>query len=642
MLYARTAAVTAAAVLASLLCQAKDQTWIEVRTPNFIVASNAGEKQARKSAAQLEEIRSVFRQSLKVASSHPSPVITVLAVKDEGSMRELLPDYWAKGHAHPAGLFAGRFNQFCAAVQLDAQGTNPYATFYHEYYHTITVPYFPGLPVWLAEGLAEFYGHTEIEEKFVGMGQADPGLLQELRTNSLIPLETLFQVDHTSPYYNETNKTSIFYAESWALAHYLMLGDRGVHRPLFSAYLEALNQGKGQQQAAIAAFGDLKKLQADLQTYIGKASFLYMKIPMTTTIADDQMTVRPLSEAQVDAYRGEFAMARGHTEDATKILQAGLVLDSNVALLHEYLAMCDFLSGHREPALESVSKAIDLDPKNFFTRYLRAYLATSGRMMGGEPYIEDDLRQAIALNPEFAPSYSLLAVYLAARGQDLEEALTLAQKAVSLQPGDSNAQLSLAQALTRLDKFDEANLAVARASAWATDPAEKSNAENYKVFLQQKRRYESQLSSGSGDRLPSLKTRDSASPSDQQEHEGPVAPFAVSARMEMEISTIGGYSVDLKPYLQSVAEALRHKLAAHLDITLRQTRTVGIEFSVSSDGTPGAMKVASTSGDTKIDQAALDGLAASSPLPAPPKELKSHAVRLSLQVSYISASSEDR
>src|SRR5690348_5777201 len=89
---------------------ARRENWVEVRSPNFIVVSNASEKQARKTALQFEQIRDVFRNSLAVASNHPSPVITILAVKDESSMRELLPEYWAKGHTHLGGIFIYRMN----------------------------------------------------------------------------------------------------------------------------------------------------------------------------------------------------------------------------------------------------------------------------------------------------------------------------------------------------------------------------------------------------------------------------------------------------------------------------------------------------------------------------------------------------
>src|ERR1700722_7917745 len=197
--------------------------WVEVRSANFIVVGNAGEAQARKVVAQFEQIRSVFRDSLPYTKTNSSPVITILAVKDEESLRELLPEYWAeKGHVHPAGIFIGGYNQFQVAINLSAHGDNPYESLYHEYYHSVTVPYFPGLPTWVAEGLADFYGNSVLNDKTANIGMPDVDLIGELRSNKLIPLNVLFKVDHNSPYYHEQNKVSIFYGESWVLMHYLL------------------------------------------------------------------------------------------------------------------------------------------------------------------------------------------------------------------------------------------------------------------------------------------------------------------------------------------------------------------------------------------------------------------------------------
>jgi hypothetical protein len=110
---------------------AKHETWFGARSPNFIVVCNAGEKQTRRTAIRFEQIRAVFRRELELASKHESPVITILAVKDEDSVKALLPEYWAKGHAHPAGMFLSNMNQYFAVVQLDAPGSNPYNTIYH-------------------------------------------------------------------------------------------------------------------------------------------------------------------------------------------------------------------------------------------------------------------------------------------------------------------------------------------------------------------------------------------------------------------------------------------------------------------------------------------------------------------------------
>ena len=45
----------------------------------------------------------------------------------------------------------------------------------------------------------------------------------ELRER-FIPLPELMAVRHDSPLYNEGDRRSIFYAESWALLHYLLMG----------------------------------------------------------------------------------------------------------------------------------------------------------------------------------------------------------------------------------------------------------------------------------------------------------------------------------------------------------------------------------------------------------------------------------
>jgi tetratricopeptide (TPR) repeat protein len=451
--------------------------------------SDAGEKQARKTAVQFEQIRAVFRRSLTVARAHPSPVITILALKNEDSMRAMLPEYWVKGHVHPAGIFFTRMNQFYAAVRLDAQGQNPYEAIYHEYYHALTLPYFPNLPLWVAEGLADFFGNTELTSDHAGMGLPDESLVYVLH-HGFMPLDTLFKVDHSSPFYNETNKTSVFYAESWALIHYLMVADHESHKPALMNYLDALSRGATQDEAASKAFGNLKQLEGALRRYIDSFGFSYLKAPPPPKITDSDMQARELSDAEVDAVKGGFFATRGRTQEARPLLEEAVRLDPKVAAAHQNLAMVEFLDGHREKALESASRAIQLNPKDSLARYLRAYLAFSES--GGivrDPQIEEDLRQAIATNPDFLPPYSLLAVYLAAGSEKLPEAMAFAQKTVSIEPGNSNYQLSLAQVLARMQHFDEAQTVGMRARAAATDSEERELAEQFLSHLAQTRNF---------------------------------------------------------------------------------------------------------------------------------------------------------
>ena len=86
----------------------KPQAWIRLRSPNFIVVTDASEKQARRVAYQFEMIRAVLREFFNSRSSAPDPPVIIIAAKDEASLKPLLPEaYQAKGATHLAGLYVG-------------------------------------------------------------------------------------------------------------------------------------------------------------------------------------------------------------------------------------------------------------------------------------------------------------------------------------------------------------------------------------------------------------------------------------------------------------------------------------------------------------------------------------------------------
>lgn len=492
------AALTAALAVALSLALAgpaladKHENWVEARSPNFIVVCDAGEKKARKTAVQFEQIRAVFREALPIASAHPSPVITILAVKDANSMRKLVPEDWVKGHAHHSGWFAFAMDQYYAAVELDASGDNPYETLYHEYYHSLTVPYVPYLPPWLAEGLAEFFGHTEVQGNEILMGEPDRNRLAQLSEVQMIPLGVLFKVDHNSPYYNEENKTSIFYSESWALTHYLFFHDRQTHTHSIDDYLSALGQGVPEEQAATKAFGDLKKLQATLGTYVSGGLLYSMRGPAPAKIADSDIQIRPLSQAEADAYSGGLMAARGRSGDAIPLLKTAIQEDPKLPLAYENLALAEFLAGDHDRATSAASQAIALGSKMPLAHYLRAYASYRGNLGAENPQVEADLRQAIAADPNFAPPYALLASYLANRGQKLDEALALAEKAASLQPGSTGSQLAVAQVLARMERYDDAQVIALRARQSAPNPQQQQEADRFLQYLGTLRTYSQQ------------------------------------------------------------------------------------------------------------------------------------------------------
>ena len=120
----------------------------------------------------------------------------MLALKDRKAFQALEPEvYLAKGQIDLAGLFMRAPDKNYILLRLDAQGEHPFATVYHEYTHFMMRNASEWMPLWLNEGLAEFYQNTDIQDKEVLLGQASPDDILYLRQNRLLPLTTLLKVD---------------------------------------------------------------------------------------------------------------------------------------------------------------------------------------------------------------------------------------------------------------------------------------------------------------------------------------------------------------------------------------------------------------------------------------------------------------
>ena len=224
-------------------------------------------------------MRTVFHILMPSASDDAAAPITVVALKDRTSFRTLEPEaYLGKGMLDLAGLFLRAPDKNYVLMRLDTEGEHPYSTVYHEYTHYMLRKAESWIPVWLNEGLAEFYQNTDLTSKDVDLGQPSANNILYLRQQRLLPLTTLLKVDHNSPYYHEENKGSVFYAESWALVHYLEITDFENKTHRLQDYMRLLMQHEDSVTAAQHAFGDLTKLEQALNSYISGGNFKQFRL----------------------------------------------------------------------------------------------------------------------------------------------------------------------------------------------------------------------------------------------------------------------------------------------------------------------------------------------------------------------------
>jgi len=438
--------------IAALASDSPDH-WLEVRSPHFTVLTNSNEKQARRIAVQLEQMRSVFYQFIPNATGDASSPIVVLAMKDKKSFQALEPEaYLTKGQLDLAGLFMHSPDRNYILLRLDSEGEHPFAAVYHEYTHFI-VSKSTWLPLWLNEGLAEFYQNTDINDKDVTLGQPSPDDILYLRQNRLIPLPVLLQVDHSSPYYHEEQKGSVFYAESWALTHYLMVTDRQNNTHRLTDYAQLLVKGENSVTAAQHAFGDLNQLQKALQDYVQQANFTMYRMKMPTPIDPATFQARPVPTPEADAVRADVLVYNGRTKEAQALLETSLGDDPNNALAHETMGFLKFREHDIPAAQKWYSEAVQLDSKSFLAHYYFAAMTMQSGDKNHDATIESSLRTAIKLNPSFAPAYDTLATFYGKRNEKLDEAHILNIQAVTLDPTNLGYRLNAANVLTQQGNY---------------------------------------------------------------------------------------------------------------------------------------------------------------------------------------------
>lgn len=494
----------------------KADTWIEVRSTHFRVISNGSEKQARRVAGQFERFREVLRNTLVKSRLDPSSPLLILAVKDEKSLKALLPEYWEKKNAsHPAGIFLRSVGKDFVALRIDADFENQYQIIYHEYTHSLMALNFRSLPVWVGEGLAEFFGHATMGDKEAGVGRPSVDQLRLLREKNLLPLETLLTAQKDSPYYNETNKTSHFYAQSWALTHLLMIGDKGARQAQMLKYIALTSDGMPDLEAAQQAFGDVKQLEQKLADYIHQAAYFYLPVKMTEVPDEKAFALRNISEAEALAARGDFLMHNRRYTEALPMLQEALQLDPKLALVHESLGFYYYRKNDNAQAASHFGQAAELDPANFLAHYYFATLSSARINRENADMLEAHLRKSLELNPLFAPAYSALADVYSARGSKFEEALQLATKAIQLQPGELAFHIALANVLLRMERVDEAVYVTQRAARIAFNKEDRNmlssfqaEIDSYKEYLAQKKRFEAEAAATAKQRKEEAARRD--------------------------------------------------------------------------------------------------------------------------------------
>ena len=472
---------------------AKD-IWINVRSKNFNLIGNASEKEIRGVAAKLEQFRETFRQLFPNAKFNAAIETNVVVFKNESSYRPFKPkradgkaDKWIAGYFQPGE----DLNYITLSTEGEKEDT--YGTIFHEYVHFMLNTNFgrSEVPPWFNEGLAEYYQTFKVRDsKNVVLGEIQSNHLLLLQQNKLIPLKTFFEIDNYSLHQNGNHSRSVFYAQAWALMHYLIQGNQGANNAAMNKFLSLVMNKVEPEKAFQQAFqSDYATMEKALRKYIEQSKYQATLVTFKNDLlVDTEMKTIPLSEAESNAYLGDLLYHTQEYADAESYLQKALAVDADSTMANTSYGLVKMRQRKFDEAKKYLEKAVASDGRNHFAHYNYAYVLSredmneSGFVMGFSPekavLMRRSLQKAIEIKPDFTESYRLLAFVNLVNNENLDESINLLRKGISLQPGNQDYALLIAQIYMRQEKLAEAKGIAEKLAKTASEQYMRANAES--------------------------------------------------------------------------------------------------------------------------------------------------------------------
>ncbi|HYU46044.1 MAG TPA: tetratricopeptide repeat protein [Terriglobales bacterium] len=433
------------AVLSATAFSSEPQ-WVEVRSPNFSVVTDAGEKRGRDVALHFEQMRSVFGTLMTKANVNLAVPLQIVAFRNTKEMRQFAPIFKGKP-TEVAGLFqSGEDRSF---IMLDMSVDNPWSVVFHEYAHqlmngNLAVRTDP----WFEEGFAEYFASIEVDNKEARVGKIPWVTYQVLQQSGTMRVADLFRVQHYSKTYNESgDHRNTFYAESGLVVHYLY---DNLLIPKLAVYFDVYqNQKKSVEQATQQAFGmPPEQFDKVLRDYLRSGRFKYYPIPTPASVVPQQFTVTAVPLADAKAVLADIHLhSPDYQEKALAELQEVLQMQPGNAAALRGLGYLYLQRRELDHAAEYFRQASQHDSKDPRVHYYNAMLLNRRSDIASAERtaeMKKECEAAIALDPKLADAYALLGFAQLSSGEQ-EKGLQAMKKAVELSPRNEGYQFNLAK-----------------------------------------------------------------------------------------------------------------------------------------------------------------------------------------------------
>jgi tetratricopeptide (TPR) repeat protein len=447
--------------------------WHRVDTQHFVLLGDVPAPTLRALASDLEALESLLA-TLNPNDSTPAPArAAVMVFASEEEFSRYAPFDTAGEPAAVSGFFLRHPHGDYVAVSAGGRDVRP--VLYHEVLHRFVCHHLPEAPLWLNEGLAEFYSTLEVSRGEAWLGRPVVEHVVRLQRDARRPLSELVAIDAESHVYHDGELQGAFYAEAWALVHYLLDGDDS-GRAALARYAGLLRAGEDPGSAFAAVFGDEAELERRIDRHLRRAPVEPLRAPLGDPERGGGRAAAPVTEAELHYRLGwllshhsppRSAAARSHFE-------AALRADPGHTGATTGMGWLDELEGDHDAARESYARASALDPRDPLPPFLEAQsllsAATSlpdderAASAAQELYeaARDGFRRSLRLEPRLAEAWAGLGAAWVAKRSPSDEGLEALREAFRRLPTRDDVLYNLTLLEARLGSRDRAAALLAR------------------------------------------------------------------------------------------------------------------------------------------------------------------------------------
>lgn len=354
-------AVALAAALSPSIAHA---AWLEASSEHFVIYANDTQRDITRFAEQLERYHAGMALVLSSTADAPSPSnrITVYVVRNKREVRVI----HGGDNKYLAGFYVPNAGGSVAIVPAIESGsgaiTLSMVTLLHEYAHHFLISSNPtAQPRWLSEGAAEFFASSRFESD----GSIWLGRPAQHRAGELFNARDVKAAELLDPAEYKKNKKEgydAFYGKSWLLYHYLTFDE--ARKGQLRRYIQALESGTGQREAAGEAFGDFDQLEKDLDRYLDRSKVSALRLQ------SDLLRIAPVQVRTVSDGEAAIIPVRIRSKRGVDSETAGPLLDDARAVAAKYpddpavlaaLAECEFDAGNDKEAIAAADAALKID-----------------------------------------------------------------------------------------------------------------------------------------------------------------------------------------------------------------------------------------------------------------------------------------